>query len=60
MVFEETTEVYEHMDHKAMPKLPAEIAESNSLAVFNFKLLPQMNQKGRVISELKWILINLV
>ena len=60
MVFEETTEVYEHMDHMAMPKLPAEIAESNSLAVFNSKLLPQMNQKGRVISELKWILIKLV
>ena len=42
MVFEETTEVYEHMDHMAMPKLPAEIAESNSLAVFNSKLLPHI------------------
>ena len=42
MVFEETTEVYEHMDHKAMPKLPAEIAESNSLAVFNSNLLPHL------------------
>ena len=42
MVFEETTEVYEHMDHMAMPKLPAEIAESNSLAVFYSKLLPHI------------------
>ena len=44
MVFEETTEVYEHMDQKAMPKLSAEIAESNSLAVFNSKLLPHLDK----------------
>ena len=45
MVFEETTEVYEHMDHKAVPKLAAEIADSNSLAFFNSKLLPHLAKR---------------